>query len=57
MTTEEARQLLTTIIEAERVQGEPEAVEELIQYCVGRHCCIEAKGVITMPQVGAMPLS
>lgn len=35
MTTEEARQLLATIIEPERIQAEPDAVDELIRYCVG----------------------
>jgi tetratricopeptide (TPR) repeat protein len=35
MTPAEARQLFTTVLGAERVQAEPDAVEELIQYCVG----------------------
>jgi hypothetical protein len=32
---QEARQLLSTIIEPKRLQAEPDAVDELIHYCVG----------------------
>jgi tetratricopeptide (TPR) repeat protein len=35
MTTDEAHQLLTNFLGKERIQDEPQAVDELIRYCIG----------------------